>query len=163
MAISALKVNAGEIMSSPPVVVSESTKLKEAAALMIEHRIGCLPVVNEMGKLTGVVTERTFQVQIAGVRPSSALSPDRRVLEELYIDGPDHMNQVQEGFTASYSLPVSEVMLESPETISRETPLWEVADTMLRTHLSHLVVVLEGKPIGIVARHDLLRAYAVTE
>lgn len=160
MPISALKANAGQIMSSPPIVVSKSTPLKEAARLMIDNRIGCLPVVDEMGKLTGVVTERTFQVQIAGVRPASALSPERRVLEELYIDGPDRMNSMQEGFIASYSMPVSEVMLDSPPTVNRETPLWEVADKLLKSHMSHLVVVQDGKPIGIVARHDLLRAYA---
>ena len=160
MAISALEANAGEVMSSPPIVVSESTKLKEAAKLMIENRIGCLPVVDEMGKLTGVITERTFQVQIAGVRPHSALSPDRRVLEELYIDGPDRMNIVQEGFIDSYSTPVKEVMLTDPPAITRDTPLWKIADTLIKTHLSHLVVVLDEKPIGIIARHDLLRAYA---
>lgn len=160
MPISALKANAGQIMSSPPIVVSKSTPLKEAARLMIDNRIGCLPVVDEMGKLTGVVTERTFQVQIAGVRPASALSPDRRVLEELYIDGPDRMNSMQEGFIASYSMPVSQVMLDSPPTVTRETPLWEVADKLLKSHMSHLVVVQDEKPIGIVARHDLLRAYA---
>ena len=160
MPISALKANAGQIMSSPPIVVSKSTPLKEAARLMIDNRIGCLPVVDEMGKLTGVVTERTFQVQIAGVRPASALSPERRVLEELYIDGPDRMNSMQEGFIASYSMPVSEVMLDSPPTVTRETPLWEVADKLLKSHMSHLVVVQDEKPIGIVARHDLLRAYA---
>ncbi len=160
MSISALKVNAGEIMSSPPIVVSETTPLKEAATLLIDNRIGCLPVVDEMGRLTGVVTERTFQAQIAGVRPDSAMSRDQRVLEELYIDGSDSMNDVREAFIASYSKPVSQVMLGSPPTLSRDTPLWKVADELLRTHLSHLVVVLEGKPIGVVARHDLLRAYA---
>ena len=85
MPIYALEATAGEVMSSPPIVVDETTSLKEAAGLMIENRIGCLPVVDEQGKMTGVVTERTFQVQIAGVKPSSALSPDRRVLEELYV------------------------------------------------------------------------------
>lgn len=160
MAISAMKAKAGEIMSSPPVVVGESTPLKEAATLMIDRRIGCLPVVDNMGRLTGVVTERTFQAQIAGVRPKSALNPERRILEELYIEGPDSMSDLRQDFIASYSRPVSEVMLTSPPTISRATPLWEIADTLLKTQMSHLIVVLDGKPIGVVARHDLLRAYA---
>lgn len=160
MPVSVLEVKADEIMSSPPKVVSDSTPLKEAARLMIDNRIGCLPVVDERGLLTGLVTERTFQVQIAGVKPMSALSPDRRVLEELYVAGPDHLKVIQEAFVDSYSKPVSEMMLESPSTVTKETPLWEIAEILLRSHLSHLVVVQGGKPIGIIARHDLLRAYA---
>ncbi len=160
MAISTLEATAGEVMSSPPIVISESTQLKDAARLMIESRIGCLPVVDERGMMTGVVTERTFQVQIAGVKPASAYSPDRRVLEELYIAGPDHIGTVQEAFIESYSKPVSEAMLDSPPTVTKETPLWQVAEKLLRTHMSHLIVVQDGKPIGVIARHDLLRAYA---
>ncbi len=161
MPIYALEATAGEVMSSPPIVVDETTSLKEAAGLMIHNRIGCLPVVDEQGKMTGVVTERTFQVQIAGVKPSSALSPDRRVLEELYVAGPDHLGAVQEAFVGSYSKPVAEAMQESPPTVAKETPLWEVAETLLKQHLSHLIVVQDGKPIGVIARHDLLRAYAM--
>ncbi len=160
MPLSLLEAKAGEVMSSPPVVIGESTPLKEAAQLMITNRIGCLPVVDEQGKMTGVVTERTFQVQIAGVKPSSAYSHDRRVLEELYVAGPDRIGDVQEAFVASHREPVSEAMLESPPTVTKETPLWQVADQLLKTHMSHLVVVQDGKPIGVIARHDLLRAYA---
>ncbi|GEM_PF-3060167 len=30
---------------------------------------------------------------------------------------------------------------------------------MLNSHLSHLVVLADGKPAGVIARHDLLRVY----
>ncbi len=160
MPISSLEATAGEVMSSPPIVIDSSTSLKEAANLMITNRIGCLPVVDDLGKLTGVVTERTFQVQIAGVKPASAYSPERRVLEELYVAGPDRLGTVQEAFIDSYGEPVSETMLESPPTVTKDTPLWKVAEKLLQTHLSHLVVVQDGKPVGVIARHDLLRAYA---
>lgn len=160
MPVSVLEAQAGDLMSSPPIVVNQSTSLKEAAKLMIDKKIGCLPVVNENAELAGIVTERTFQVQISGVRPDSALSAERRVWEELYVDGPDRMSQVQEGFIASYSRPVSEVMLTNPPVVKRDTPLWKVAETLLSTHLSHLVVVMDRRPIGVIARHDLLLAYA---
>lgn len=160
MSISALEAVAGEVMSSPPIVVSESTALKEAARLMIDSRIGCLPVVDQNGKMTGVVTERTFQAQIAGVKPASAYSADRRVLEELYVAGPDHIGVVQDAFIDSYSKPVSEAMVESQPTVTKDTPLWKVAENLLKSHLSHIVVVQDGKPIGVIARHDLLRVYA---
>lgn len=160
MVESALEATAGEVMSSPPIVVNESTSLKEAARLMIDGRIGCLPVVDDNGELIGVVTERTFQAQIAGLKPISAYSPDRRVLEELYVAGPDHIGVLQESIAQSHAKQVSEAMLESQLTVTKDTPLWQVAESLLKNHLSHLVVAHDGKPIGVIARHDLLRAYA---
>lgn len=45
-----------EVMSEPPVTVSPQTTIREAARLMVEKRIGCLPVVDGEA-LVGMVTE----------------------------------------------------------------------------------------------------------
>ncbi len=39
-------MNARNLMNSPVVVVEESTTLEQAARLMLEKGIGCLPVVD---------------------------------------------------------------------------------------------------------------------
>lgn len=48
-----------EVMATEPVVVAPDASLREAAALMVERGIGCLPVV-EKEKLVGVLTEGDF-------------------------------------------------------------------------------------------------------
>jgi acetoin utilization protein AcuB len=45
-----------EVMSSPPITVSEDAPLEEAARLMVEKKIGCLPVMRD-GDLVGMITE----------------------------------------------------------------------------------------------------------
>ena len=45
-----------EVMSRPVVTVSPGASVKEAARLMMEKKIGCLPV-GEGGSLVGLVTE----------------------------------------------------------------------------------------------------------
>jgi acetoin utilization protein AcuB len=45
-----------EVMSSPPITVSEDAPLEEAARLMVEKKIGCLPVMRD-GDLVGMLTE----------------------------------------------------------------------------------------------------------
>jgi CBS domain-containing protein len=45
-----------EVMSEPAITVSPEATVKEAARLMIEKKIGCLPVV-ERHALVGIVTE----------------------------------------------------------------------------------------------------------
>jgi CBS domain-containing protein len=49
-------VRVKEVMSKPAVTVSPETSVKEAAQLMMERKIGCLPVV-EGETLLGLVTE----------------------------------------------------------------------------------------------------------
>jgi CBS domain-containing protein len=45
-----------EVMSEPAITISPEATLKEAAYLMIDKKIGCLPVVEEH-TLVGIVTE----------------------------------------------------------------------------------------------------------
>jgi CBS domain-containing protein/RNA polymerase-binding transcription factor DksA len=47
----------GEVMTYSPVTVTAGAPLEEAAQLLAERRIGCLPVVDEEGRLEGIVTE----------------------------------------------------------------------------------------------------------
>ena len=45
-----------EVMSEPAITISSEAPIKDAARLMIEKKIGCLPVI-EAGRLVGIVTE----------------------------------------------------------------------------------------------------------
>jgi len=64
-----------EVMTKPVTACRLDTNLAEAAALMWEHNCGILPVLNENGKLAGVVTDRDLCIAL-GTRnvPSSELS-----------------------------------------------------------------------------------------
>jgi len=45
-----------EVMSGPPITIAPHASVQEAARLMMEKKIGCLPVL-EGSKLVGIVTE----------------------------------------------------------------------------------------------------------
>ena len=63
----------GKIMSAPPITVSEDAPLEEAARVMVQNKIGCLPVMHD-GHLVGMITEtdifETF-VEILGGEEAS--------------------------------------------------------------------------------------------
>ena len=46
-----------EVMSEAPITVGPQQPLEEAAQLMIDRRIGCLPVIDEQGRLDGILSE----------------------------------------------------------------------------------------------------------
>lgn len=62
-----------QVMSTPPITVSEDAPLEEAARVMVQKKIGCLPVMRE-GDLVGLITEtdifKTF-VEILGGEEAS--------------------------------------------------------------------------------------------
>lgn len=51
------RVKVYEVMSEEPITIAPETSLREAAMLMIENKIGGLPVVDEHGIVVGIVTE----------------------------------------------------------------------------------------------------------
>jgi acetoin utilization protein AcuB len=62
-----------EVMSSPPITVSEDAPLEEAARVMVEKKIGCLPVMRD-GELVGMITETdifTLFVEVLGGEEAS--------------------------------------------------------------------------------------------
>ncbi len=56
-----------QVMSAPPITVDPAAPVTDAAQLMAEHKIGCLPVVEE-GALRGLVTETDVLCWVAGVK-----------------------------------------------------------------------------------------------
>ena len=58
-------VEIARVMSAPPIVISPDAGIGQAARLLAEKRIGCLPVVEE-GKLVGLLTETDVLRYIAG-------------------------------------------------------------------------------------------------
>jgi acetoin utilization protein AcuB/CBS domain-containing protein len=54
-ALRRIKVHA--VMSVDPVAITPETDLREAALLMIENKIGGLPVVDDERRVIGIVTE----------------------------------------------------------------------------------------------------------
>ncbi len=53
------KLTVGAVMSASVIVVEPDRPIREAARIMMDHKIGALPVV-ENGRLVGIVTESDF-------------------------------------------------------------------------------------------------------
>jgi CBS domain-containing protein len=62
-------VEIARVMSTPPIVVAPDATVTEAARVMAERKIGCLPVV-ERGELLGIITETDVLRCFAGLPPN---------------------------------------------------------------------------------------------
>jgi CBS domain-containing protein len=61
-------VEISRVMSTPPIVIEPDATIEEAALVMAEKKIGCLPVV-EGDRLIGLITETDVLRWVAGVAP----------------------------------------------------------------------------------------------
>jgi len=55
-----LETKIHQVMTRNPITVSPDTLISEAAALLLKHKIGCLPVIDEDGFIMGIVTDADF-------------------------------------------------------------------------------------------------------
>jgi acetoin utilization protein AcuB len=50
------KVSVGKVMTPNVITVTEDVAVEEAARIMVDHKVGCLPVLRE-GSLVGIITD----------------------------------------------------------------------------------------------------------
>lgn len=137
-------------MSSPPIVISQDASVEEAARLMLENGFGALPVVDDKGIIVGLISESTFAAKSVGLPFSIFRAP--QILGKWMSD--DRLDEI---YRSARSLPVRQVMVKDVVTIKEDAPASEAVKLMLDHDINRIPVVRENKPIGMIARHDLLR------
>ena len=60
-----------QVMVTPVITITEQTTIKQAAALLLQHNISCLPVVNEQKHLLGIVSWKDI-LRAALTKPAPA-------------------------------------------------------------------------------------------
>jgi len=140
-----------DIMTTPVISVEPSASIREAAALMLAHRISGLPVVERDGTLIGMLTEGDF------LRRGELGTQRKRSwwLELLVSPG-----KMADEYVQTHGRRVEEVMSDDVVTTDMSASLDDVVEMMSRYRIKRLPVVEKGKVVGIVARSDLLRALA---
>jgi nucleotide-binding universal stress UspA family protein/predicted transcriptional regulator len=147
---SLMERSARELMVYPVVAASEETPLEDVALAMVQHRIGCVPIVDGGGQLVGIVTESDFLRAEPGV-PLAAYQVSQQMRERVSAEA------IEEIYRAGRELQASQIMSQPVTSVTEDTPVGDVATLLLERRLNQVPVEREGAPVGIVARRDLLR------
>jgi CBS domain-containing protein len=82
-----VSLTAGTLMTAPAITIGPDTTIPAAARLMNTHHVRRLPVVDEHGKLVGIVSRRDLLTVF--LRPDAEVMHDvRQVLDEIPITDP---------------------------------------------------------------------------
>ncbi len=125
-------------MSSDPITITPTTSFPEGFRIMRERGIRHLPVVDEGGKLIGVVT----QTDLLHASPSTATTLS--VFEMSYLLA---------------NLHVREVMSSPVITVSEEAPLEEAARLMVEKKIGCLPVMRNDDLVGMVTETDIFETF----
>lgn len=144
-----------DAMTTDVAVVQPETPLKEAIKLLVEKRISGLPVVNEAGKLVGVLSESDLMWQETGVdTPPYIMFLD----SVIYLQNPA---QYEKELHKALGQTVGEVMSDHPISITRDRPLKEAAQVMHKREVRRLPVVDDQEAVvGIITRGDIVKTMA---
>jgi len=90
------------IMKQPVITVHEDATLEEVARTMLDHHVWGVPVVNDDGEITGIITKADFAAKEAGVPFSKFRAPQ---LFGKWIGG----EQIEKLYQAARVLKASDV------------------------------------------------------
>jgi CBS domain-containing protein len=137
-----------DVMSSPAVTVGPAATFGEVVDRLLAHDISGLPVVDDGGRLLGMITEADLVSKEAyGYRRRRALG-----LVAEYLRGHDPQ-WVRKGAART----ARDLMTAAPAAASPDEDLATAARRMLELRHKRLPVVEAGRVVGVVARHDLLK------
>jgi CBS domain-containing membrane protein len=139
-----------DLMSQPVVTVTADCSLSEAAHLLVTRRISGLPVVDDDGRLRGVITEADF-LRTLGVPSHHPTHSLWQTLEAMF----GHHSEIREPAGT-----VAEVMVTDVVTAAPAQTLHDVLELMKRNRIKRLVVCDDARRVvGMITRSDLVRVF----
>ncbi|MFZ1102808.1 MAG: CBS domain-containing protein [Hyphomicrobiaceae bacterium] len=138
-------------MTKDMVKVGPDATVGDIAALLVQHRIGAVPVVSNTQQLIGIVSQ-TDPVH----RSETGTEKKRKWWLELFVD-PDAMARE---YAKSHGHKAQDVMTRLVVSVSENASLAEVADVLDTHRIRQVPVVSEGRLVGMISRADLVRALA---
>ena len=147
-----------EVMTHDPITVKTETPLRDTIKIMAEKGISGLPVVDDTGKLIGIISETDLMWQQAGVTPPAYFMIFDSV---IYLTNPlEYERELHKALGQT----VGEVMSKKPITISPEKPLREAAKILRDKKIHRLPVVNDSEEIiGILSLSDIIRDMAQSQ
>lgn len=144
-------MKARDIMVSPVVTVKPTMSIRQVADLFLERRISAAPVVNDAGKVVGIISEGDLLRRI-----ETDTERDRSSWLRLLTAGDDLATE----YIKARAHKVADVMTKRVVTATVDTPLKDVAALMEKNLIKRVPILSDGRLAGIVSRSNLVQALA---
>jgi CBS domain-containing protein len=144
-------MRAHQIMTRQVITVAADAPILEAANSMLLNHVSGLPVVDEAGKLVGIVSQGDF------IRRAEIGTQRKRGRWLRFVVG---SGKAASDFVHERGRKVAEVMTPDPYTATEDMALEDIVQLMERNNIKRLPVLRGDRLVGIVTRSNLLQAVA---
>jgi CBS domain-containing protein len=147
-------LKAKDIMTADVITVKEDTTVGEIGRIFIEKGISGAPVVDDEGRLLGIVTEHDLISQNSRLHIPTIL----RLFDAYIPIGAS--GRLEEEIKRMAASTVGEISTRKVVTVEEETLLEDVA-TLMTDRKIHLIPVMKGETItGVIGQRDLIQGIA---
>lgn len=144
-------LTAKQIMTRKIITVKPDLEVSELASLFWKNRIGGAPVVDETGKLLGIVTESDLIDQSKKVHIPTVIN----ILDSMiFLENPAKLDKEIKKMTGTT---VKDIYSKDAITVTEDTPMSEIATIMADRRLHTLPVVSGDKIVGVIGKADIIR------
>ena len=144
-------MQARDIMTRNVVTVGPETPVQSVAALLVEHRISGLPVVDAENRVVGIVSEGDLCRRVE-------LGTERR--RGRWLEFLTDKTELALDYVRAHGQTAADVMTTKIVQVAPDTPISEVADLFEARRIKRVPVVDHGTLVGIVSRSNLVQAIA---
>ena len=117
-----------DCMSGSLITFRQNMDILDAAQRLVDSRISGAPVLDQLGNLVGILSERDC-LQIV----------------------------LQAGYYHESGGKVEKFMTKDVQTVDYDTPIIEVAERFIAGHVRRFPVIREGRVVGVISRRDIIR------
>jgi len=146
-------MKARDVMVTPVITVKSSSSVREAAATFLSKQISAAPVIDDSGRLVGMISEGDL------MRRTETGTERRRSWWLLSLTSDETLAAE---FIKSHARKVVDVMTRKVITASPETALHEVATLLEKNSIKRVPIVENGQLVGLVSRANLIQGLATS-
>jgi CBS domain-containing protein len=140
-----------DIMTTDLITVTPDMDISRAAKILFDNRINGVPVVDDSGRLKGILCQSDLITQQKKLPIPTIFT---------FLDGLirlTSMKQIEKQVRKIAALTVSDAMTPKPVTVQPDTGLETVAALMVDRNFHTLPVVEDSRLVGIIGKEDVLR------
>lgn len=144
-------ITAKDIMSEKVITLSPDTDIAQAAKTLLDAGINGAPVLDEKGRVVGILCQSDLVVQQKRVPVPTIFT---------LLDGLIPLTsskQIEKQVRKIAALTVAEAMTPDPVTVEPDTALENIATLMVDRHFHTLPVIEKGRLVGVVGKEDVLK------
>ena len=140
-------------MTSPVHCLHAHMDLVQAAIFLADKQFSGAPVIDDSGKLVGVLSEKDFLARMGFGKPVSFMQIVAHCLTNKGCMAMALRNHA-----------VREIMSTPPITAGPDMGVAALSALFVEKQINRLPIIdVEGRPVGIVTRNDLVQSYCVPE